>query len=362
LGVYQRKQTGKWCWEIPVRDQDCKKKRVGRYDYESKDAATMDWIKEKANIKRNTTHLTLRQACVNRLAHLKAYATHPTTYPDNKRMLSRFSAWADLPLAEITQDMVQYKIISLAQELDSNNNANKHLVALKAVFSLAVKNDYIIKNPCAGIAMLPVERQPKMIPERDQVAKVLLIAKPMDRAYLTVARFTAARINEINRLTWEDVDFEKMAVRLWTNKKMGGDRKSRWVPCIDKVIDALRYAHQHRVKNSPYVFTNPTMVEKYPASPERWCYFYRDKFFHTLCRKAGVPEMGYHTLRHLTASEMASRGASLTDIQKVLGHERATTTDGYLQSLGFVSVRGAMLLLEADESIMPIKSPYQETP
>jgi hypothetical protein len=47
---------------------------------------------------------------------------------------------------------------------------------------------------------------------------------------------------------------------------------------------------------------------------------------------------------------MASRGASLTDIQKVLGHERATTTDGYLQSLGFVSVRGAMLLLEDDDS------------
>ena len=70
MGVYQRKQTGKWCWEIPVRDQDGGRKRVGRYDYDSKDAATMDWIKEKANIKRNTTHLTLRQACVNRLAHL----------------------------------------------------------------------------------------------------------------------------------------------------------------------------------------------------------------------------------------------------------------------------------------------------
>jgi integrase len=62
-----------------------------------------------------------------------------------------------------------------------------------------------------------------------------------------------------------------------------------------------------------------------------------------------VPEIGYHTLRHLTASEMANRGASLTDIQKVLGHERATTNDGYLQSLGFVSVRGAMLLLEDED-------------
>jgi integrase len=102
------------------------------------------------------------------------------------------------------------------------------------------------------------------------------------------------------------------------------------------------------------------MVERHPGNPERWCYFYRDKFFKTLCRKAGVPEMGYHTLRHLTASEMAGRGASLTDIQQVLGHERATTTSGYLQSLGFMSVRGAMLLLEDDEPIMTTKSPDKE--
>jgi hypothetical protein len=38
------------------------------------------------------------------------------------------------------------------------------------------------------------------------------------------------------------------------------------------------------------------MVEKYPNDPEKWCYVYRDKFFDTLCRRAGVPEMGYHAL------------------------------------------------------------------
>jgi len=48
------------------------------------------------------------------------------------------------------------------------------------------------------------------------------------------------------------------------------------VPCIDKVVDALRYAHQHRTKNSPYVFTNPTMVERHPDNPEKWCFIYRD--------------------------------------------------------------------------------------
>jgi integrase len=152
------------------------------------------------------THYTLLHACTHRLDQVKAYATHFATFPDNLRMLHRFADWADLPLIEITPDMVQAKIISPAQELDSNNNANKHLIALKAVFSLAVKSGKLTRNPCVGIQMLPVERKAKIIPERDQVARVLLLANPLDRAYLALIRFTAARINEINRLTWEDVE------------------------------------------------------------------------------------------------------------------------------------------------------------
>ncbi len=37
---------------------------------------------------------------------------------------------------------------------------------------------------------------------------------------------------------------------------------------------------------------------------------------------------------------MMARGAVLTDIQHVLGHERTTTTDIYLRSPGFNALRG----------------------
>jgi integrase len=118
---------------------------------------------------------------------------------------------------------------------------------------------------------------------------------------------------------------------------------------IPKVIEALKYAFNHRVKNSPWVFTNPRMVIKYPYNPERWHYIYRDKFFKTLCRECGVPEMGYHSLRHRAASNMAAKGIPLSDIQRYLGHERATTTDLYLQSLGFTALAGAAAALDDSE-------------
>ena len=54
-----------------------------------------------------------------------------------------------------------------------------------------------------------------------------------------------------------------------TCKKAGGNRKARWIPVIDKVMDALRLAHSRRTKNSPWVFTNPKMVGIYPNEPGR---------------------------------------------------------------------------------------------
>jgi site-specific recombinase XerC len=60
--------------------------------------------------------------------------------------------------------------------------------------------------------------------------------------------------------------------------------------------------------------------------------------------------MGYNILRHRAACNMMARGAVLTDIQHVLGHERTTTTDIYLRSLGFNALRGAVELIDGCDS------------
>lgn len=46
-----------------------------------------------------------------------------------------------------------------------------------------------------------------------------------------------------------------------------------------------------------------------------------------------------HTLRHTTAKALERAGASISDIQKILGHANAATTSAYLQSLDVVDSR-----------------------
>jgi len=47
------------------------------------------------------------------------------------------------------------------------------------------------------------------------------------------------------------------------------------------------------------------------------------------CRRAGVPEIGTHRLRHTAASQMLRRGSSLSEIAQVLRHRHLTTTAIY---------------------------------
>jgi integrase len=163
-----------------------------------------------------------------------------------------------------------------------------------------------------------VDKDPKYIPPLSDIEKVLNGAKPEQKKYLTVITFTLARVREINNLKWEDVHENYLILR--SRKTKTGDVVERKIPMISRVKEAISGLD----RKGEYVFINPTNNTKYD---------YRDKFIKNLCTKAEVKPFMYHALRHYGASKLASEGVPITDIQMLLGHARATTTDIYLQSL-----------------------------
>jgi len=279
-----------------------------------------------------TTRLEFSEAVRLRLEYVQAY--YPNTLRDNITRLKKFAAWERIDCQDITSEMIRQRLIELKTEGMKPAYVNKHLVCLKSVFQLQFDEGRLLRNPCRGVKMMPVERFVKYIPPTEDIEKVLALADELGRTYLTVIWQCAARVREINNLTWEDINFQRRQVRLWTRKKKGGNLTDRLVDLTDRGFAALKKAQWLRHPHSPYVFTNPKMVTKYPEEPARWKYDYRDKFFDSLCKRAGVREMGYHALRHHRASEMADQGLSLPYIKEQLGHEDISTTSLYLQSLG----------------------------
>ena len=53
----------------------------------------------------------------------------------------------------------------------------------------------------------------------------------------------------------------------------------------------------------------------------------------TLCTKAGVKYFRFHNLRHFGASLLENERVPRSKTKDILGHEKLTTTDIYIQSL-----------------------------
>jgi site-specific recombinase XerD len=60
-------------------------------------------------------------------------------------------------------------------------------------------------------------------------------------------------------------------------------------------------------------------------------------------RRAGLPEVGPHWLRHALATELLRRGAKLVEISQVLRHRDLATTAVYAKALiaGRSALRGS---------------------
>jgi integrase len=216
---------------------------------------------------------------------------------------------------KITKDDIVEYLDDVAKQ-KSFALANKHFRWLKALFN----HKEGIVNPCKGIKPYPLRPKERYVPSVEDVKKVLEISNKEQRQYLLTIIHTAARVREVNRLKPSDIHSNFEYVVLRTRKAKNSDEVERIVP-VNKI---LKKVLKEIPLDNEYLFINPRYKTKYD---------YRDKFLITLCNKAGVKPFTFHCLRHLSASLMADAGESLTTIQKILGHQRTTTTDIYLRSI-----------------------------
>jgi len=126
-------------------------------------------------------------------------------------------------------------------------------------------------------------------------------------------------MREINKLKWDDEREDYLT--LWTRKSRNSNLVSRNIPynkILKEVIKGLP-------KESEFVFINPVTKTRYD---------HRDKLLGTLCRKAGVAYYSYRCFRHFSASQLATAGAGIGDIQGILV-SRAVTS--YLTIAGLLA-------------------------
>jgi integrase len=266
-----------------------------------------------------------------RLDYVKAYNSE-SHYRDVLYHARRWiKKWNGISCCDLTPELIEKYTISRAKI--SPFVANKDLQYLRALFNYGLKRKLINGNPTDGIPFIPIEKRKKYIPQKDDVMKVIAVADPDTQQYLWTILLTAARVNEINSLTWEDISFKDGSITLWTRKRKGGNREPREITMVQTLYNMLLNRFTQNNGGEHWVFWHRYWSRK-TGGWAKGPFKDRKKIMKTLCRNAGVKYFRFHALRHLTASMLDDLGVPIGVIQRILGHQNRQTTEIYLHSVG----------------------------
>lgn len=222
-----------------------------------------------------------------------------------------------LRLAEITTRDVQMHHAAM-RESHSPGTANRHLALLSATFRKAVEWGIIDKNPASNVKQYREVIQATTYLDANQLAR-LFAALDADgsRTAASALKFlalTGVRREEALQAEWQHV---KLETGLWWLPKTKSGR-GRYVTLNAAAIALL--AGQPSRDESAWVF--PGRGGDKPINNVR-------KTMERALTAAGLPHIRIHDLRHGYASLAVNAGATLYEVQHLLGHASPQVTQRY---------------------------------
>lgn len=278
------------------------------------------------------------------------------------------SMWKNIILPKLGKtkliDLESFNIDELHKDITKLRGtpvrANRVIASLRKALNLAIRWDWIEKNPANGVRRNPEERRTRYLNKKEIGKLAEALAQHSDRTAANAIKLlmlTGARKSEVTSATWDMFDLDN---GIWT--KPSAHTKQRKLhrvplnaPALNLLKDIKRQAEANYKKAlrkddktifSPFVFPSA-------ASPNQPIKEIR-KTWNAVCKTAGLieqkpkkdrngkivkkdgeiimidwPNVRIHDLRHSFASILVSAGASLPLIGQMLGHTQVQTTQRY---------------------------------
>ncbi len=227
---------------------------------------------------------------------------------------------ADTRLSDITyQEIETYRNrlrrkITRRGKILSDASVNREMACLRHMLGKAKSWQMIERNPFEHGETLRLKENNMRVRflNEDEIRALLKESPTHLRQIIICALNTGMRRGEILSLKWDMI----RNGFIYLEKTKTGE--SRSIPVNDSMEKLFREIRQDQGLRSEYVFTfrgNPVNELK--------------TAFQGAVRRAGIRNFRFHDLRHTAASQMVIRGASLKDVQEILGHKSMTMTLRY---------------------------------
>ncbi len=285
---------------------------------------------------------TVKQLCERWLAVHKPTVRH-STYLTYRSAIEKhiLPAFGHLALRKLTaQDLDVFYARKAEEGLSSSRIRGIHTIIYMAL-QQAVRWRLIARNVSQEISTLPRDTRPQerqtLTPEQ---AQKLLEAAQGHRleAMITLALATGMRRGELLALRWQDID--------WQNKHVNVRRSVSRLPGGYQVSEPKTASGKRRITLPPFVLAalerhrlrqRETKVKAGSAWEDHdlvFCNTYGRflnsaslyDLFTALVKKAGLPPMRFHDLRHSAATILMTMKVPVKVIQELLGHSSSSIT------------------------------------
>ncbi len=206
---------------------------------------------------------------------------------------------------------------------------------LHETLDIAVKQRLIVNNPTNGTKLPKNNYAPKQILNDEQLDKFIEVIKIDKRwcDFFYTEITTGLRKGEICGLKWEDFDENRGTLKIQRSigktingvmligetKTETGSREILLPPSTAQLL-----CRRKTNINSEWIFPNLRNAEE-PMNPQ--CAYQRLK---TLLKKAELPSIRFHDLRHTFATHVIAGGVDAKTLSGILGHANASfTLDNY---------------------------------
>lgn len=230
-----------------------------------------------------------------------------------------------------------YKKKELAKKL-SANSVNRYLTVLHAALKHAVEMRLLRDNPASHVRRPKIAKKEPRALTMDELQQLLAALKDelLLQRICTFVAFTGLRRSEVLGLKWASVDLTEGAIYVretrqrlkgrWVEKGPKSDAGLRRVPLSPTLVAMLKdlQAEQEAKRGRPdyhdedLVFCQPNGKPIWPSNFERR--------FRKVANAAGFPDFTFHGLRHTFATLLLKDGAYINVVQRLLGHEKPSTT------------------------------------
>lgn len=232
--------------------------------------------------------------------------------------------WGKKRVSDVKHSDVQTWVTSMNSA--SATTVIRNYGVLAGILDTAVKDRRILSNPARDVKLPRKKRKEHTYLTHEQVSNLALVAGDRSTLVLVLA-YTGLRWGEAVGLRVKDIDFTRRRLNVTVNAveianviTVGTPKthKRRSVPFPALLVPALR--EQCGEKDGDAL----VFATKHGTHERRW--HNEHGWFPSAVKKAGVPPITPHGLRHTAASLAVSAGANVKAVQRMLGHASAAMT------------------------------------